>query len=236
MTNTIVTIDGPAGSGKTTVSSLLAKKLKFIHLNSGILYRSLAKAAYDHNISYDDENALLELARGAKFDFRLDSSDFHTTVEVKFSGLPDYSIDTGDIYDKVSSDGASKVGTIRSLREILTDIQRSVSENKSLVLEGRDAGTVVFPDATYKFYLDASFEERAKRRVLQRFSIKEDQAEFHDLVEEISAEMQLRDERDSRREESPLSIPHGARVINTDGLEISEVVNLLYEIVNKKES
>lgn len=234
MSHLIVTIDGPAGSGKTTVSCLLAKKLKFIHLNSGILYRSVARAAYDNGITFSDEKALIDLAKSAKFDFHLDSSDFHTTVEVEFSSLPNYSLDIESIYEDISSRGASEVATIESIRSVLTDTQRAISEHNSLVLEGRDAGTVVFPDAPFKFYLDASFDERVKRRVQQQYSVYENDKEFMELFKKIKADMQSRDDRDSSREASPLSIPEDAMVVDTDGVSIPEVVNILYEAVSKQ--
>jgi CMP/dCMP kinase len=126
--STIVTIDGPAGSGKSSVSEELARRLEFIHLNSGIMYRVVARAALDHNLDLDNRSVLVELANSAKFDFNLNSSDFRTRVEVLFSHLPDYDICLSRVYDEDCSRAASTVAVIAEVREILTAKQRALGQ------------------------------------------------------------------------------------------------------------
>lgn len=231
----IITIDGPAGSGKSTVSAQLAEKLGFLHLNSGLLYRAIARAAKENSISYENESRLVSLAKAAEFDFNLDPSDFRTRVELKFPSLGDYSLHADELHAEEWSRGASVIGTLPHLRVALSDAQRKLGESYSMVLEGRDAGSVVFPNADFKFYLETSLEERVRRRLLQHGSVSDgkslDPKEFEALKEQVKKDMIERDGRDSSREASPTIVPKDAVLIKTDGLNVQEVVDKVYNIV-----
>jgi CMP/dCMP kinase len=232
----IVTIDGPAGSGKSSVSKKLAEKLKFIHLNSGLMYRVIARAAIDRGLDLNDIEGLSALAEAAGFDFNLDSSDFRTRVEVIFSDDASYRIPEESVYDEQSSQGASRIAMYPAVREVLSRKQREVGTNSSLVLEGRDAGTVVFPDADFKFYLETSLDERVWRRLSQLTGRERSDPEVRERFEEGKAKILERDKRDMSRDASPLRIPEGAEVIHTDALSEQEVVSELFSRVMKKVS
>jgi len=231
----IITIDGPAGSGKSTVSAQLAEKLRFLHLNSGLLYRAIARAAKENAISYENESGLVSLARAAEFDFNLDPSDFRTRVELKFPALGDYSLHADDLHAEEWSRGASVIGTLPDLRAALSAAQRKLGESFSMVLEGRDAGSVVFPNADFKFYLETSLEERVRRRLLQHSSLSDGKSlhpkELEALKEQVKKDMLERDRRDSSREASPTVIPEDAVLIKTDGLSVLEVVDKVFSLV-----
>lgn len=227
---TIVTIDGFAGSGKSTVARLIAQELKFIHLNSGLLYRALALEAVKAGIGLDVQANKAEieaLVQKTRFDFILDKGDFRTRITVNNEFIEEDSLFTNE-----AGSGASVVGRLEHVRSQLTEVQRafartytaSDSSDKGIVLEGRDAGTVVFPEAQYKFFLDASLEERARRRHIDEVS-RGSLITFNELLESIRE----RDEADSKREFGPLKIPDGARVVDTDGKSISEVVHEIYQ-------
>jgi cytidylate kinase len=230
--STIVTIDGPAGSGKSTVAEELARRLEYIHLNSGVMYRAVARAALDHNIDLDNRQVLMELANSAEFDFHLNSSDFRTRVEVLFSHLPDYDICLSKVYDEDCSSAASTLAVIAEVREILTAKQRVLGRRENMVLEGRDAGTVVFPGADFKFYLETSLDERVWRRVSQQSGLQRDDPSAKEKFLEMKRQILERDDRDSSREASPLRVPEGAHVVVTDNLSVDEVVEHLSRIIN----
>jgi cytidylate kinase len=229
----VITIDGPAGSGKSSVSKELAKKLGFVHLNSGLMYRAIARAAIDSGLSLDDIEGLRALANEAEFDFHLDSGDFRTRVEVKFSNRPGYRLDLDGIYDDPVSSASSRIATFSGVRDVLSEKQRTFATRSDLVLEGRDAGTVVFPDAKFKFYLDTSLDERVWRRLVQISGLERSDARLMERFDEVKEQVLERDRRDMSREASPLRVADGAEVISTDALSEQEVVDLLYGKVLK---
>ncbi|HMO17109.1 MAG TPA: (d)CMP kinase [Oligoflexia bacterium] len=267
----IITIDGPAGSGKSTIASKLAQRLGFIHLNSGILYRAIGRIANEKGVSHDDEKGLIYLCSSAKFDFSLDPGNFRTRVTLNFPSLGNYSLNPEELYGEECSHWASLVGTSKAVREALTSFQRELGSRNSLVLEGRDAGSVVFPDADFKFYLDASLDERVRRRALQfvdKLDSSSTSAWGHDVpvserengtdftsceddaggvvggqekvllsqqkLEELRATIAERDRRDSTRLISPSEIPEGSVVIDTDGMEISNVLDQIISRISLK--
>lgn len=227
----VIAIDGPAGSGKTSLAKALARKLRYIHLNSGLMYRVVAQAALDKGVSWDDVGGLVSLANDAEFDFHLNSGDFRTLVEVKLSSDASYIVPMDKIYGELASQGASKIAVIPEVRSVLSEKQREVGRVNSVVLEGRDAGSVVFPDADFKFYLEASIEERVWRRLTQLTGLERTDPELLKRFEEIRSEVQERDHRDMSREASPLSLAEGAEVILTDTYSEEEVLELLYHKV-----
>lgn len=217
--NIVLTIDGPAGSGKSTVARKLAKRLAFIHLNSGVLYRALADEALKAGLSLDDEKNLASFASKLKFDFLLTKdNETQTLVNKSEIGTSLTSLDVAK--------GASKVAVHSAVRDIFLEVQRTVAKNSSLVVEGRDAGTIVFPDAFKKFYLDASPEIRAKRRYEELVAKGEDVS-----LSEITSQMNERDFQDSTREVAPSVCADDAIVVDTSFSGIDEVVEQIVTLV-----
>lgn len=222
----LVTIDGPAGTGKSTVARSLAKRLGVDFLDTGAMYRAAAALAIDRNVN--DDAALVALVRRAniRFDWTRDPP------EIMVFGTP---LGTR-IRDKDVTSRVSPVSAIHDLRELMVDLQRQIArEHTRLVTEGRDQGSVVFPDATVKFYLDADPTERARRRVDQmkasgRFPADITEAE----VNKVLAEIVERDERDRGRPDGPLRQPEGAVVIDTTYLPQDEVIAELERVVRSR--
>jgi cytidylate kinase len=159
----VITIDGPGGSGKSTVARKLANKLGFIHLNSGALFRAVAFIADQRGVALDDAQALSELALSLRFGFRLHQG-----------GSTTFLVDDVDLGQELSTEEvgekASRVARLPELRQILLELQQEVGRQSSLVVEGRDSGTVVFPNADKKFYLDANLDVRAMRKLAELVS------------------------------------------------------------------
>jgi cytidylate kinase len=206
----VVTIDGPSGSGKGTVAALLSKRLGFSLLDSGALYRVLGVATLKANLELDDHDKIRELALAMKVEFGLAGAD-----SVALNGV-DVSL---EIRTDQGSDLASRMGAIPAAREALFQRQLDFRQPPGLVADGRDMGTVVFPDAQLKIYLTASAEERAQRRYKQLIG-KGIGAILPDLLRELKA----RDQRDSERKMSPLKPAKDAFVIDTTILSLEQVV------------
>jgi cytidylate kinase len=214
----IVTIDGPVAAGKTTVARELASRLGFTLLDTGAIYRSLALVARARGVSQDDEEGLAELARdlGVSFEWRdgqnhvfVDGVD--VTVEIR---LPEV------------SQAASIVSALPGVRQALLDRQRQLAAEGSVVAEGRDTGTVVFPDAEAKFFVTADDLVRAERR--QRELLEKGGS---DTLEEVLAALKERDLRDSTRAVAPLKPASDARIIDTTGRTIEEVLAEILEYI-----
>ena len=207
----IITIDGPAGAGKSTVSYTLAKKLNYIYLDTGALYRGLAYKALNFKISLDDVSALTDLCSS-------------TNVILKnIDGKMKVSVDGEDVEEKIRTEevglAASKISTFAVVRERLLNLQREAGAQGGIVAEGRDMGSVVFPHADYKFYLDAHLEERIKRRYKELME-KGASVEYKSIQKDMFA----RDKQDKQREIAPLKAPDGAIIIDSDNLSVPEVV------------
>ncbi len=214
----IITIDGPAGSGKSTVADLLAKKLKFIHFNSGSLYRGIT--AHLINI-------------GANFN-NLGALDFHSLkLETKFiKGIQHVYVNnidyTSQLRDNEVSVNSPIVSNIQSLRNIIDKCQREFASKHDIVVDGRDTGSFVFPNAEYKFYLECSLKERARRRYKEE-KTKNPKIKLKDIEEQINA----RDIFDKTKEVAKLVVPEGAIIIDSSKLSVEEVVNAMLKYVIK---
>lgn len=204
----IIAVDGPSGSGKSTISQILAEKLKIEYLNTGLMYRAVTKYFLDKGYGEETSDEILKsLLSEISIDFK--------DNKLLLNGV--------DVTDKLRNDevtaNVSWVSARDYVREKMVDLQRKIAEDTSFILDGRDIGSVVFPDAKYKFYLTASALTRAKRRF--------DQGESDMTVEEIEKAIIKRDDYDSTRKVAPLKIADGAIVIDSSDLDINQTVSLI---------
>jgi CMP/dCMP kinase len=223
----VVAIDGPAGAGKTTVTRRVATELGYVLVDTGALYRSVALAADRAGVAWSDEPAMGQLAhelagRGAIRFSQVGSSQIVLLEEEDVSGF---------IRTQHIGRGASKVSAIPAVREALLEMQREAGVEGGVVLEGRDIGTVVFPDAEAKFFLTASVDVRARRR-LEELQGRGDTSN----LDEVRHEVEERDRRDSTRPVAPLKRAPDATVVDSSGLGIDEVVKVIVERVRRIES
>jgi cytidylate kinase len=214
----IITIDGPAGAGKSTVAKALARRLGYKYLDTGATYRALALKAIREGIRPDDLEGLKRLSSQVLLQLGPDGRIF---------------LDGEDVSEKIREQEvgmmASLISRIREIREVLWAIQRKVGQEGGIVAEGRDTGSVVFPDADVKFYLDASLEERARRRYRELLS-KDKNVTFQEVLEEVKK----RDLQDQTREIAPLKIPEDAIFVDSTYLTPEEVVELMLEKIREK--
>lgn len=218
----VITIDGPSGTGKGTICHLLAEQLGWHVLDSGSIYRVLAYAARKKALDFNNKNALVELAHALDLRFKTDSQKNSRVI-----------LEETDVFDEIRSEqcgqDASKIAIIPEIREALLARQRAFAKWPGLVTDGRDMGTVVFPEADLKIYLDASVEERASRRY---FQLKEKGIDVS--LTQVVDELMRRDERDSSRLHAPLKPATNAVMIDTTGLSIAQVLdNVLYFVRSK---
>jgi cytidylate kinase len=216
----IVAIDGPAGAGKSTVAKLVAKKFDLLYIDSGAMYRAVAWKALADAIDISDEGAVADLA--ARMHIELHPTEEGTRV------LADGQDVTGLIRKPEVTEASSKIATFARVREILVARQQEIGRERGVVMEGRDIGSVVFPAAPLKFYLDASISERARRR-------RQDLEKAGHHVEQRQLEQQVaeRDQRDMTRRVGPLRKLRDAVAVDTSNMSIEEVVQAISERVEK---
>ena len=214
----VIAIDGPAGAGKSTIAARLARKFGYVNLESGAMYRTLALKAIERDIGFDDETALLDLAQRSKIELlpRLDGN------RVLLDGR-DVSI---RIRERDVTEAASKVSVHPRVREWMVARQRELGAKGGVVMEGRDIGTKVFPDAEVKIFLEADPAVRVERRMKQRETAP-------DQAPRIAAELLERDRRDSTRATSPLVPAGDAVIVDSTHLTIDDVVARAEELVKK---
>lgn len=217
----VVTVDGPSGAGKGTLCMLLSKKLGFHLLDSGAIYRVLALAAIHHGVDLESEDALVPLATHLDVQFIAEGE----LVKVILEG-EDVS---GELRKEETGMAASKVAAQPRVREALLRRQRAFAEGQGLIADGRDMGTVVFPQAEAKIFLDASAEERAQRR-LKQLQDKGLDVKFADLLSEI----QERDDRDRNRPVAPLRPAEDALLLDSTTMSIDEVVEKALQYIESK--
>ncbi|TQV84215.1 (d)CMP kinase [Exilibacterium tricleocarpae] len=209
----VITIDGPSGSGKGTISQLVAQKLGYHFLDSGALYRVTGVAAKFHGVAMDDEPALAQIA--ANLDVR-----FETGADAGVKIILEGADVTREVRSEEGGMNASRVGALPTVRQALLARQRAFAVQPGLVADGRDMGTVVFPDAPVKVFLTASARERAQRRYKQLLE-KGESVSFDDILADIEA----RDERDSSRAAAPLKPAQDALLLDSTGMSIDDVFN-----------
>ena len=217
----VVTIDGPGGAGKGTLCMLLATKLGWHLLDSGAIYRVLAVAANKREIALDDVNSLADLA--SKLDVRFPIENDQVLIVLDSQDV------TAEIRTEATGNLASKVATYPEVRAALLQRQQNFAQFPGLIADGRDMGTVVFPTAELKVFLDASAEERAKRRQLQ-LQLKGINVNFDNLLQEI----QERDFRDRNRPVAPLKPADDAILIDSTSMSIDAVFNQVLQLVNQR--
>lgn len=213
----VFAIDGPSGAGKGTVSRALAKRLGWHYLDSGAIYRSLAIAVLDADVSFDDENKIVEMAKAMQLRFESD--------EIPKVWLNDSDI-TSRIQTETCGNTASKIAALGSVRQALLQKQREFQNAPGLVADGRDMGTVVFQEAKYKVFLTASAEERAMRRFKQ---LKEKGCDVR--LESLTEEIEERDKRDRERSEAPLKAAEDAICIDSSDLSIEQVIERCLSLI-----
>lgn len=213
----VITVDGPSGVGKGTISQALAKKLGWHYLDSGALYRLLACAAQKRGISLDDEQALAALV--GELDIRFEEG-----------AVLDGELVEGEIRSEKMGNCASKVARHPAVRQALLDRQKAFAQAPGLVADGRDMGTTVFPESRLKIYLTASVEERARRRAKQLSAMGQGGS-----IAALCREIAERDARDAERKASPLRPADDAQVIDTSDLSIDEVLDAVADEAEKTE-
>ncbi|ROT99535.1 (d)CMP kinase [Marinobacter sp. R17] len=218
----VIAIDGPSGSGKGTVTQMLARRLGYHLLDSGALYRLTALAAQRQGVAYDDVDGLVRVAGSLDVAFQPTPPGEPARV------LLDGQDVTAEIRTETCGDNASKVAVIQPVRDALLQRQRDFCQPPGLVADGRDMGTVVFPDAPVKIFLTASAEERARRRHQQLLDAGVD-VSIDALLDEIRA----RDDRDMNRASAPLRPADDAQVIDSTGLSIEEVLGKVMAVAGQ---
>ena len=217
MNNLVIAIDGPAGSGKSTVSKMIAEEIGFTYLDTGAMYRLFAYKLIKENIDVNDTEKELDALKSLDIDMK--DGRFY--------------LDKEDVSDKLRSrevsGNASKVAGVKEVREKMVEIQREFSRSKNVILDGRDIGTVVFPNADLKIYLGAASEVRAKRRY-EELKEKDSSVNYDEILKEIEE----RDYHDSSRKESPLRIADDAIVIDTTDSTIDEVKENIKNLITAK--
>ncbi|MDR3691946.1 MAG: (d)CMP kinase [Fimbriimonas sp.] len=213
----VIAIDGPAGAGKSTVSKALARELGLRYLNTGAMYRALALKASRVGVSDRDGDAAAHLMETSTIDFG------HGDPPPVFLDGEDVSV---VILSPEISESASRISEFAAVRKAMVALQQQMVSVGGVVLEGRDATTVIAPDADVKVFLTASLEERAKRRTLE-YDEKGQPVEFRN----VRHDMQQRDHRDITREDSPLTVAPDAHIIESGGISVSEVVDRIKQLV-----
>ena len=208
--HSVVAIDGPAASGKSSVARELARRLKFVYVNSGAMYRAVTWVILEKGIDPNDQRAIAKFIAEARLDGKLLDREFHLLING--ADL------TPHLHEGPVNAEVSRVSTVAQVRQLLVQRMRDYATNHDIVIEGRDIGSVVFPGTPYKFYIDASPEVRVQRRAAQG------------LRDEIAQ----RDRADSCRSASPLIIPQDAEVIDTSAMSVNEVVDDIISRLKRK--
>jgi len=216
----VIAIDGPAGSGKSTISKLIAKKLGLLYIDTGAMYRALTLKAMRSGLDLNNESSLMRLAGSTNIDLKEAEGSLNVFLDGEDVSVP---IRTPELTNNVKY-----IARVPGVRKAMVGLQRAIGERNGAVLEGRDIGTVVFPDADYKFYLDASIVERARRRHKELV-----QSGQKVELESIKRDVAARDESDMKRPVGALKAADDAIVIDTTDLSIDEVVDKILSYIKR---
>ena len=215
----IITIDGPASSGKGTLAKALAKKIGFVYLDTGAMYRAVTFYCLQRNIDVFDEAAVVaaikdvEISFDKKRDIYLNGEN--VTVEIRT--------------DDISSLTSNPVSTYQGVRDGIVELERTYAKNTNIIIDGRDSGTVVFPDADIKLFISASLKERAMRRYKQNIDLG-----LETTYNAVLMDLAFRDKNDILRAISPLRIPKNSIIIDTTALDLESAFNHVYDVVKDK--
>ena len=219
----IIAIDGPSGAGKSTIGRMLARELGYLYIDTGAMYRAVALAVLESKVRLNDGPSVAAAAKSA---------------DIKLEGDPDslrVSLNGRDVSDEIRTEevthASSVVSAIPEVRRTLVERQRKMAERGGVVMDGRDIGTVVFPDADIKFFLTAEPRERAARRFKEE-RVRERDITFDETLSDINA----RDQRDSTREDSPLAIAETAIVIDSTDLSIEDVFERMLVVIRERQT
>ena len=218
-----IAIDGPSASGKSTVSKGVAKALGFIYVDSGALYRGVTWQAIRKGVDTKDAGAVLECMYDAEWDFFVKDGAAIFSI--------DGDVPVQELREKDVREAVADVAAISEVRKFVVENLQSLEVFGSLVMEGRDIGTVVFPDSPYKFYLDADPEERAMRRYRELVAAGEDEK-----AEEVMESLKKRDQIDATRKADPLVVAPGAQVIDSTSMTLAEVIQTVVDAVKGEEA
>lgn len=213
-----IAIDGPSGSGKSTVAKIIAKKLNLVYIDTGAMYRAVAFYVFNKGVEISPKS-IIPLLNEIKIDIKYSRG----RQKVILNGKDVTSLLRKHIISKLASD----VAAIPQVRLFLVELQRNLADKHDVVLDGRDIGTYVLPDADYKFFLTASLEERAKRRFLELSKRNE-----HHELEKVKNDIKERDYNDSNREFAPLKKANDAIEIDSTKYSVNEVVDIMLDIIN----
>ncbi|MBZ4645774.1 MAG: CMP/dCMP kinase [Petroclostridium sp.] len=216
-----IAIDGPAGAGKSTIAKIVAKQLGFIYIDTGAMYRAVALKAIKNNIDTKDTDKVCSILHDLDIDIKYDNNG-----QVVFLDGQDV---TQEIRTPEVSIGASNVAAIPEVRIKLVELQRKLAASNNVIMDGRDIGTYVLPDADIKIFLTASVEDRAKRRYEEMIA----KNSFCSL-EEVKKDIEYRDKNDSSRAFAPLKIAEDAVVIDTTGNELEESLNIVLQLIKER--
>ena len=211
----IVAIDGPAGSGKSTVSRMVADRLNYLYVDTGAMYRALTWKALREKVELTDEGALIRLAKEISIKLVENRKCFVDGIDV-----------TAEIREPEVTRNVSYIARVPEVRECMVALQREMGREGSVVVEGRDIGTVVFPCAEKKIYLDAEIGERVRRR-WKEF----EERGYNITIDEVREEIRVRDEKDKGREVAPLRVADGAVILDTTHMSIDNVVEAILKVV-----
>ena len=215
MKNIHIAIDGPAGAGKSTIAKKLAQEIHIDYLDTGAMYRALTYHILQLNVDVEDEETIVKEAEKIDIDFNNNSIYLNgTNVDI-------------EIRTQKVSNNVSAVSKFTGVRDIMVDKQREIANGKSVIMDGRDIGTIVLPKAEYKFYLDASIDIRAQRRYKQLDQNMD--------IEELKRDIAARDKMDQTREVSPLKKAEDALVIDTSNMTMDEVLQTIKSIINEED-